>query len=259
MPQPIEDTELLKDLKSVGISEYEAKVYLALLINGPMTGNEIHRASGVPHGKTYSALEKLEAKGFINVIAERPKVFKPVDPSIVVKDALENKLKKAQELFKNLPEKLESIKRTRLKEEPISEKIQFISEESPAMFNKIYRTAKKRLRRIHTYEERHYERARITDKLVKKGVRVQFLVTKITEQGLKWMKEDLKIGIEVKYYPVENLRVNLKDDSEVIITILNPKNPKDRIYLYAQSEGLAKAMGFYFDYLWEKAKEITKV
>ncbi|MBN1156238.1 TrmB family transcriptional regulator [Candidatus Woesearchaeota archaeon] len=256
MPQPFEDTKLLEDFKTIGLSEYESKVYLALLINGPMSGNETHRASGVPHGKTYNTLEKLQERGLVNILTERPKVFKAVDPSIVIEDMLEKKLHKFQELHKNLPSKLESMKRTKLKEEPISEKIQFVCEESHAMFNRLYRTAKKSLRRIYTCEEQHYERVRIIDELIKKGVKVQFLVTKLTERGLEWSRDDVKRGVEVRYYPVENIRLNIKDDSEVIITILNPKNPVDRIFLYAQSEGLTKAMNFYFDYLWKQAKPL---
>jgi len=258
MAQPLKDPKLLNDLTTIGLSEYESKVYLTLLINGPLSGNETHRASGVPHGKTYNTLEKLQAKGFVNILTEKPKIFKAVDPNIVIQDILEKKLTTFQDLYKNLPSKLEGMKRTRLKEEPISEKIQFVCEESHAMFNRLYRTATKTLRRIYTCEDRHYDRVKIVDELIKKGVKVQFLVTKITEKGLQWMKDDIKRGVEVKYYPVENIRVNLKDESEVIITILNPKDPKDRIYLYAQSEGLAKAMSFYFDYIWEKAKPIPE-
>lgn len=256
MPQPLEDTNLLEDLKMVGLSEYESKVYISLLVNGPMSGNETHKASGVPHGKTYNTLEKLQERGFVNVLTEKPKVFKAVDPNIVIEDMLEKKLNKFQDLYKNLPSKLESMKRIRLKAEPVSEKIQFVCEESHAMFNRLYRTTTKLLRRIYTCEERHLDRAKIIDGLIKKGVKVQFLVTKITERGIEWSKEDIKQGVEVRYYPVENIRVNIKDDSEVIITILNPKDPKDRVYLYAQSEGLTKAMNFYFDYIWNKAKPL---
>ncbi len=251
-----ENNELLDDLKVVGLCEYESKIYIALLVNGPMSGNETHRASGVPHGKTYNTLEKLQMRGFVNILTEKPKIFKAVDPGIVVEDMLEKKLHKFRGLYKNLPSQLESMKRTRLKEEPISEKIQFVCEESHAMFNRLYRTTKKSLLRIYTCEEREYERIRIIDGLIKKGVTVRFLVTKITKKGIEWSKNDIGRGIEVRYYPVENIRVNIKDDSEVIITILNPKNPKDRIYLYAQSEGLTKAMNFYFDYIWGQAKPL---
>jgi sugar-specific transcriptional regulator TrmB len=259
MPQPLEDIGLLEDLKTIGLTEYESKVYIALLINGPMSGNDTHRASGVPHGKTYNTLERLQERGLVNILTEKPKVFKAVDPNIVIQDMLDKRLNKFQELNKTLPAKLESMKRSRLKKEPISEKIQFVCEESDAMFNRLYRTSKKTLRRIYTCEEQHYERVKIIDGLIKKGVKVQFLVTKITEKGLEWSKEDAQKGIEVRYYPVENIRLNIKDDSEVIITILNPKDPKDKIYLYAQSDGLAKAMNFYFDYIWQQARPITNI
>lgn len=51
-------------LKSVGLSEYEAKAYTALLAHGaPMNGYEVAKASGVPRSTIYETLAKLVARG----------------------------------------------------------------------------------------------------------------------------------------------------------------------------------------------------
>lgn len=51
-------------LKTVGLSEYEAKAYIALLAEGqPMNGYEVAKSSGVPRSTIYEVLAKLVARG----------------------------------------------------------------------------------------------------------------------------------------------------------------------------------------------------
>lgn len=51
-------------LKSVGLSEYESKAYIALISRGaPMNGYEVAKASGVPRSTIYEVLGKLVARG----------------------------------------------------------------------------------------------------------------------------------------------------------------------------------------------------
>jgi len=52
-------------LNKIGLTDTEAKVYLALLQNGNMTGYEASKAAGVSRSKIYVILECLINKGFI--------------------------------------------------------------------------------------------------------------------------------------------------------------------------------------------------
>ena len=54
--------DYLKDyLTQIGFSEYEAKVYLALLHESPGTGYQLSKKSGVPRSMVYEALGRLAA------------------------------------------------------------------------------------------------------------------------------------------------------------------------------------------------------
>lgn len=56
--------QALELLKSVGLSEYESKAYIALLSRGePMNGYEVAKSSGVPRSTIYEVLAKLVARG----------------------------------------------------------------------------------------------------------------------------------------------------------------------------------------------------
>ena len=50
-------------LVRIGFSEYEAKTYVALLRESPVTGYQIAKLSGVPRSMVYEVLGKLVARG----------------------------------------------------------------------------------------------------------------------------------------------------------------------------------------------------
>jgi sugar-specific transcriptional regulator TrmB len=59
---------ILEALRTVGFSQYEAKLYVALLRYGAQNGNELSRSSAVPSSKVYSTVEKLIAEGSVQSI-----------------------------------------------------------------------------------------------------------------------------------------------------------------------------------------------
>lgn len=50
-------------LVKIGFSEYEAKAYIALLRESPVTGYQLSKCSGVPRSMIYEVLGKLTARG----------------------------------------------------------------------------------------------------------------------------------------------------------------------------------------------------
>lgn len=54
--------------KKYGFSEYEAKIYLTLLKQHPLNGNNISLESGVPSAKVYQNLPRLLEKGYIHLL-----------------------------------------------------------------------------------------------------------------------------------------------------------------------------------------------
>ena len=59
---PVADGPLDK-LVRIGFSEYEAKAYVALLRESPVTGYQLAKLSGVPRSMIYEVLGKLTARG----------------------------------------------------------------------------------------------------------------------------------------------------------------------------------------------------
>jgi sugar-specific transcriptional regulator TrmB len=75
-------TELSLGLQGFGLTEYESKVYIALLGNGPCTVNQLKYISGVPRTKIYSVAIQLERKGIIKGLEGKPIRFQAFPPEI---------------------------------------------------------------------------------------------------------------------------------------------------------------------------------
>lgn len=63
---------LLADLKRLGFTEYEARIYLQLLRESPATAYEISKSAGVPRPNAYHALEALTQRGAVLPVSEDP-------------------------------------------------------------------------------------------------------------------------------------------------------------------------------------------
>jgi sugar-specific transcriptional regulator TrmB len=62
-----------KCLKSLGLTIYEARVYVALLNVASATASEIHEISGVPRASVYTVIDQLLEKGLVSVSQSAPK------------------------------------------------------------------------------------------------------------------------------------------------------------------------------------------
>lgn len=76
-----ETLETLNDLKSLGFTEYEARVYLALLARAPATAYEVSNDSGVPRPNTYSALKALAGRNAVLPVSANPVRYVPQPPA----------------------------------------------------------------------------------------------------------------------------------------------------------------------------------
>ncbi len=73
------DDSLLSQLKQIGMSEYEAKVYVILTALRVASAREIHEQTKIPRGRIYETLATLTEKGFIVSSGKSPVRYSPVD------------------------------------------------------------------------------------------------------------------------------------------------------------------------------------
>lgn len=71
---------VVEKLRKIGLTEYEARVYLSLLKNNMNVASKISSASGVPRTKIYSVLETLALKGWVKIYSGIPLLFSAIGP-----------------------------------------------------------------------------------------------------------------------------------------------------------------------------------
>ncbi len=77
--------DLQNKLTHIGFTEYEAKVYLALLRESPVTGYHISKSSGVPRSMVYETLGRLHGRGVVlETIEGRATLYRPLAPELLL-------------------------------------------------------------------------------------------------------------------------------------------------------------------------------
>ncbi|AOB30231.1 hypothetical protein AKI39_05305 [Bordetella sp. H567] len=109
MSNDAKDTaSLTRDLQDIGFTEYEAKVYIALLYCSPATAYEISKQNALPRPSVYSSLESLEKKGAVQRVSSEPVRLVPVDPKVL----LERISRTMADRCSSLQTRLETLKST---------------------------------------------------------------------------------------------------------------------------------------------------
>lgn len=92
--------------RELGFTDYEARVYVALLQCAPATAYEVSKLAELPRANVYSALLSLEKKMAVQPISEGPLKYMPVDP----KELLDRIARDTAARCDSLKEKLGALK-----------------------------------------------------------------------------------------------------------------------------------------------------
>jgi len=103
--------ETIQHLKKLGFTEYEAKVFCAVLKGNLMSASEIADAAGVRRTEVYSFLKSFVEKGYCNEIETNSVMkYEMIDPDIIM-DKLERRIiKTREEEIKNLKSTFSTLK-----------------------------------------------------------------------------------------------------------------------------------------------------
>jgi len=72
--------EVSETLQGLGLSDYEARAYVALVALGASRANIVAEISQIPRTSAYKVMLSLERKGFVRSKPGRPRTFSAVDP-----------------------------------------------------------------------------------------------------------------------------------------------------------------------------------
>src|SRR6059036_2969149 len=87
----------VQSLMKLGLTEYEARIYVVLTKMGPRNASEISFLGKVPRPKTYGAIRGLESKGLLRIVPGKPERYMAVSPNDVLVPLVEKLNKETSE------------------------------------------------------------------------------------------------------------------------------------------------------------------
>lgn len=96
------DEELSADLRLLGFTDYEARIYVQLLRESPATAYEIAKSARLPRPNTYDALEGLAQRGAVLPVSENPVRYVAAPPADLLGRIAEETRSRCDGLVKRL-------------------------------------------------------------------------------------------------------------------------------------------------------------
>jgi len=100
-------------LRRLGLTEYESRLYLALLKMGPIKASQLSFFGQVPRTKTYHSIKELERKGLVSISPGKPEIYSPRSPMEVlmpIVTRLDHDVKNSEQIVQSLAMAYESSK-----------------------------------------------------------------------------------------------------------------------------------------------------
>ncbi|MFB6097451.1 MAG: TrmB family transcriptional regulator [Haloferacaceae archaeon] len=100
----------MANLRDLGLSEYEARAYRALLRTGSTTAKELSQTSEVPVGRIYDVLSNLEQRDLVrSQAASRPKKYAAVEPDTALDRLLDERKRELEERAEQYEETVDEL------------------------------------------------------------------------------------------------------------------------------------------------------
>lgn len=238
--------KLESTLEAYGLSDKQAKVYLATLELGTATAQKISQVSGLARTTCYEILETLKPLGLISVVEKRRiKYFEASDPHMLARQSKE----KAELLEKALPQFLalygEARERPTVKfyqgKEAMKEVLKEILDEARELIS------------ISSTEDLSSVLGEYFEKFIKKRVQKKIMSRVIMRNSpeaqyrLKTGPEELR---EVRLLPQEFIYHSVVFIWNSKVAIFSPKQ-EENFVLIIESEEIAQYHRAMFEFMWQ--------
>ncbi len=248
-------------LRKLGFSEYEVKVYSALVELNSASASQISRASNVPRNKTYEVLEKLKLKGFLMELPAKPKKFKVLSLE-KLKETINEKRKELDALEKDAESVISNLSRGR--NENFQELVWVIKGQKNIV-QKIAFEMKNVKYESFACTRNSVDSGtllRNTKEAIDRGVKVK-IIAALNKNNAHKVKKLIEAGAEFRVYDEKKFgpygtRFSIFDNRAARVTIGRPevKNPEDYTTIWAESPSLVNILKRQFLYMWSQCKPV---
>ena len=245
---------LVQDLRNFGLSEYEAKAFLALSIHGPLSASSLSEKSKIPQSKVYNVMKNLMLKALAESWNSKPQKFRAVKTDHAFRKIIEAKKNEIKKLNDKTNEIIDQLKPFEKKKEELG----LWTGRGRKSFLEKAAEMVDRTKKLGLATTARFSRNPILDnaysKALKSGIKIKIIGTSELDNDkrarAKWYK---KQGAEIRILPMDvHPRIGIVDSKEICMRI---DNPLESDFFWSNSPALVNIFGTYFKELWSKAKK----
>ncbi len=260
----MEKEDILRTLQELGLGEWEAKVYVALVSLGVTKAGPLSRRSEVPQSKIYIVLENLVDRQMVEVLDGRPREFHAVHPKRAFQILLESHEQKLDGMRAKMKE-LANILKPASETTGVISGIWNIKGEKWAEF---FERAADMVRRSNKYVfgvTREFSQSSVLieamDQAIKRGVKSMVIgLSGANAENLmriKWYRKHL---IDIKVFETAlHPRLIVVDGKEVLMRFDHDPRKKEGFKfnsVWSQDPSLVNVFDIYMKNLWKVAKPL---
>lgn len=236
-------------MKDLGLTEYEARTYTALVSSGPSTAGNLGEAANVPYSRIYDILSRLERRGWVEVQSGRPARYKAKPPTEVIRTLRIEREQRLKETGEEIVKELEPLYEQ--KAEARRPDIWVIRGErnlGGKVGEMLARARVEVLISLPVLPREFLEPSTISPLLAAKNLTLRVITS---EKGKHINKLKDIPNLEVRFRkPLFGGGV-IVDGTEVLLLLASAG---EKLGVWSNEVGLAKYANEYFEYLWRDSK-----
>lgn len=198
--------ELILMLRTLGLTEYEARAYVTLVRSGVSTAEQLSGTGNIPLPRVYDTLVELQRKGFVLISKTRPKRFRPISVNRALNNFLDVKKKSYEKEIKGLKKSITKITKNLSSLQSIKKPTQryeiWSTERRKNVQTVLENQVKKAKKEIIIFSGDMSwlpERTRFLRNVIRKGVKIRAVIGKTeTRKMSENIKKAKQIGIKIK-------------------------------------------------------------
>lgn len=256
--------QTINDLIEIGLTEYEAKVYTAILQKDLLSAADITKIGGVPRGRVYDIINQMIDKGFCETVPGIVKKFKAVDPETAIKNLIERQKKQEQKMLQ-LAEKLKSEYNNKEANATPLDYVQVLTSKH-SQIKKFQELVEGAQEFIMAFTKKPYainpdmeDVKKVSEpfkKIIDSGIKVKtvYEADDSTEHFAEWVSYFESIGEQIRIAEYLPMKMLISDNNKVMISLRNQGAQKFRVSsMVVEHSDLTTALMKLFEFYWDSS------
>lgn len=254
----------LSGLQEMGLTEYEARAYQALLRQSHLSATELIKIAAVPRGSIYDVLNQLVQKGFCSVVPSSVKKYVATPPTLAIESLIEARKRSELAAHERWMAKAKALEQLHEQSTGSPAPLDYfhVLTSRPGVVRRAEELENSARSELRSFNKRPYADSRMGARpsvkgAIERGVRDRSIFEfqeDEPEPFIEMVAEYSAAGVEARVADALPLKLIIVDADSVLISLRNlSAAPSNLTSLLAEHSELTSTMIELFEARWERA------